>query len=147
MTIYFYGTREVPHGCFSNFSAHAFELDGKQWATSEHYFQAQKFVNTEFYGKVLAAKSPRQAANIGRDRKLPLRADWEEVKEDAMRRALYAKFTTHADLKEILLATGSEQLIEQTTGDYYWGCGSDGSGKNRLGVLLMELRDKLRQNI
>jgi ribA/ribD-fused uncharacterized protein len=145
MTIYFYSTKEFPYGCFSNFSAHGFDLDGKHWSTSEHYFQAQKFINTEFYDKVHAAKSARQAANIGRDRNLPLRADWEQVKEDAMRRALYAKFTSHAKLKEILLSSGTEQLVEKTSGDYYWGCGTNGTGQNRLGVLLMQLRDKLRQ--
>lgn len=43
MTIYFYMIGEE-YGCFSNFSPHCFELDGLYWPTSEHYFQAQKFV-------------------------------------------------------------------------------------------------------
>lgn len=147
MTIYFYSVRAEPYGVFSNFSKHGFDLDGKYWKTSEHYFQAQKFAGTEHYGAVWRANTPREAANIGRDRKRPLRADWEQVKEDAMRRALYAKFTTHQQLKEILLSTGDEQLVEDTTNDYYWGQGTNGTGQNRLGVLLMELRDKLRTEI
>ena len=144
MTIYFYSVKEVPYGCFSNFSRHAFELDGHNWPTSEHYFQAQKFAGTEHYGHVMRAKTPREAANIGRDRKRPLRPDWEQIKEDGMRKALYAKFTTHQELKNVLLSTGDEKLIEKTTNDYYWGCGTNETGLNRLGVLLMELRDKLR---
>lgn len=44
MTIYFYVERAKPYGCFSNFSAHGFMLDDLYWSTSEHYFQAQKFV-------------------------------------------------------------------------------------------------------
>jgi len=58
--------------------------------------------------------------------------------------ALRAKFTQHADLRTLLLATGDAQLVEHTTNDSYWGDGGDGSGKNRLGQLLMRLRDELR---
>ena len=47
MSIYFYKTNEK-YGCFSNFSKHGFELGGKYWPASEHYFQAQKFSETEY---------------------------------------------------------------------------------------------------
>jgi N-glycosidase YbiA len=144
MTIYFYSTREA-YGCFSNFSPHGFILDELWWMTSEHYFQAQKFVGTPHLEAIRNAKTPRDAANMGRERKRPLRADWEEVKEEIMRKAVLCKFSTHQDLRDILLATGEELLVENAPGDYYWGCGKDGSGKNRLGVVLMEVRDILRQ--
>lgn len=142
--IYFYSTNEEPYGCFSNFSAHGFELDGKYWPTSEHYFQAQKFIGTEHVEEIRKAKTPKLAAEMGRDRKRPLRRDWERVKDDVMRRAVLAKFQTHADIREILLSTGDAPLVENTRGDYYWGCGTDGTGKNMLGKILVELREKLR---
>jgi N-glycosidase YbiA len=44
-----------------------------------------------------------------------------------------------------LLATGDDLLVENAPGDYYWGCGKDGSGKNRLGTILMEVREILRR--
>jgi len=47
-------------------------------------------------------------------------------------------------LREILLGTGDAKLVEHTENDSYWGDGGDGSGKNRLGILLMRLRDELR---
>ncbi|MES2463664.1 MAG: NADAR family protein, partial [Armatimonadota bacterium] len=75
----------------------------------------------------------------------PLRTDWNEVKEDVMRRALQAKFATHVSLRELLLSTGSEEIVENAPGDAYWGIGRDGTGKNRLGFLLMELRGELRK--
>ncbi|MBH8590084.1 DUF1768 domain-containing protein [Paenactinomyces guangxiensis] len=50
-----------------------------------------------------------------------------------MRRADYVKFQSHDDLQQILLSTGNEGIIEKTTKDMYWGCGSDGTGKNRWG--------------
>lgn len=144
MTIYFYVEREKPYGCFSNFSAHGFMLDELYWATSEHYFQAQKFVGTPYLDKVRQTKTPKDAANMGRDRSLPLRSDWEQVKDDVMRKAVLQKFGTHADIREILLATVEEVLVENSPIDYYWGCCKDGSGKNKLGQILMEVREILR---
>lgn len=81
---------------------------------------------------------------MGRSRKLPLRRDWEAVKDQVMLDALCAKFTQHDDLRVILLGTGDAKLVEHTVNDSYWGDGGDGSGKNRLGQLLMRLRDELR---
>jgi ribA/ribD-fused uncharacterized protein len=135
-----------PYGFFSNFSEHPIHLKGKIWPTSEHYFQAQKFTDTLHEEEVRLASSPMEAARIGRDRNHPLRPDWEEVKEDIMRQALLAKFTQHPDLKVKLLATGSAEIIEHTTNDSYWGDGGDGTGKNRLGKLLMEIREKIRDD-
>lgn len=61
-----------------------------------------------------------------------------------MREALDAKFRQHADLTALLLSTGDAVLVEHTENDDYWGDGGDGSGKNMLGRLLMDLRAKLR---
>lgn len=144
MTIYFYVEREVPYGCFSNFSAHGFMLDDLYWRTSEHYFQAQKFVGSIYLEKIRELKAPKDAANMGRNRALPLRSDWEQVKDAVMRRAVLQKFQSHEDIREILLATGDELLVENAPGDYYWGCGKDGSGKNKLGEILMDVRGVLR---
>ena len=144
MTIYFYSTRGE-YGSFSNFSRHGFELDGEYWPTTEHYFQAQKFPETEHCQEIRQAKTPKDAAKMGRERFRPLRKDWEQVKDDIMRKAVLCKFETHADIREILLATGDEEIVENAPGDYYWGCGKDGSGKNMLGQILMEVREILRK--
>ena len=81
---------------------------------------------------------------MGRDRTLPLRPDWEQVKDDVMEKAVLQKFKAHADIRDILLATGDEALVENSPVDYYWGCGKDGSGKNKLGQILMAVRETLR---
>jgi ribA/ribD-fused uncharacterized protein len=57
-----------------------------------------------------------------------------------MRTAVRAKFSSHAALRDLSLSTGDKELIELTTNDYYWGCGTDGTGKNMLGKILMEIR-------
>lgn len=143
--IYFYSTRGE-YGAFSNFAAYPIALKGKRWPTSEHYFQAQKFAGTEHEGEVRRANSPTIAARIGRDRKRPLRKDWESIKVDLMREAVRAKFRQHDDLRELLLGTGDATLVEHTTNDSYWGDGGDGRGKNMLGRILMEIREELRND-
>jgi ribA/ribD-fused uncharacterized protein len=147
MPIYFYSQRENPYGCFSNFSPHGFELDDLYWLTSEHYFQAQKFAGTPHVEQIRLVKMPKDAARMGRDRSRPLRQDWEQVKDGIMRKAVLRKFETHADIREILLSTGEELIVENAPGDYYWGCGKDGSGKNKLGIILMEVRHILQTKL
>lgn len=132
------------YGCFSNFSPHPIKLKSNTWPTSEHYFQAQKFIGAPDEEEVRQAKSPMVAARMGRSRKRPLRKDWESVKDSIMHEAVLAKFTQHADLRETLLGTGEAKLVEHTENDAYWGDGGDGSGKNRLGQILMRIRDELR---
>lgn len=143
--IHFYRVNE-PYGEFSNFSPFPFDLNGKAWPTSEHYFQAQKFAGTGHEEAVRLAKSPMIAARMGRSRERPLRADWETVKDDIMREALRAKFAQHPALQSLLLGTGDAELVEHTASDRYWADGGDGQGRNRLGQLLMELRAQLRAN-
>lgn len=144
MTIYFYSTREKPYGCFSNFSRHGIDLEGGWWPTVEHYFQAQKFAGTPYATQIQQAATPKQAAELGRSRKHPLRPDWEQIKDEVMLRAVSRKFETHEELRTILLETGEEDIVENAPGDYYWGCGADGSGKNMLGKLLVKVRGTLR---
>ncbi len=141
--IRFYSTHE-PYGEFSNFARYPIFLDGQRWRTSEHYFQAQKFLDRVNREAVRLARTPGEAARLGRDRKRPLRPDWEAVKDDVMRQAVRAKFSQHADLRALLLGTDDAELIEHTANDSYWGDGGDGSGRNRLGRILMEIREELR---
>jgi N-glycosidase YbiA len=131
-------------GEFSNFAAYPVTLDGKRWPTSEHYFQAQKFEDESYKEVIRKSNSPMIAARLGRSRKQKLRRDWESVKVSVMRTAVLAKFTQHDELRNLLLSTSDAKLVEQTENDDYWGDGGDGSGKNMLGKILMEVREQLR---
>lgn len=144
--IQFYKLSE-PFGEFSNFSPHQIVIGGRIWPTVEHYFQAQKFAGTVHEEEIRLATSPMIAARMGRSRKRPLRSDWESVKESVMRTALHAKFTQHEDLRTMLRDTGKARLVEHTSNDAYWGDGGDGTGGNRLGHLLMELREVLAEDV
>ncbi|HTI71469.1 MAG TPA: NADAR family protein [Candidatus Limnocylindria bacterium] len=141
--ILFYRTTE-DYGAFSNFSPHPFTLKGVIWPTSEHYFQAQKFADLQHQEEIRKVASPMVAARMGRSRKRPLRSDWDVVKEDVMREALAAKFAQNLAIRSLLLATGDAELVEHTANDRYWADGGDGTGRNRLGQLLMELRSQMQ---
>jgi ribA/ribD-fused uncharacterized protein len=132
-----------PFSDLSNFAPSGFEADGLRWPTVEHYFQAQKFEDVAYRERIRSAPSPKDAKTLGRARMLPLRSDWESVKEAVMKKALRLKFQ-NPRLRSLLLSTGNRMLLEDSPYDRYWGGGRDGKGKNRLGVLLMEVRDEIR---
>lgn len=156
-SIKFYG-RTKPNSKywpFSNFYPAIFQDDlGRKWPTSEHYFQAMKFnsaaalnINNEYIitiqEYIRKQSTPSKAAKEGRRRDLPLRNNWESIKNDIMYQALWYKFTQHIDLRNLLCETKDSILIEDSPIDYYWGCGKEGTGKNMLGKLLMLLREEL----
>jgi ribA/ribD-fused uncharacterized protein len=140
--ILFYGVKDE-YGAFSNFAPFPIRLNGRTWPTTEHYFQAQKFPGSSHEEEIRRATSPMIAARMGRSRKRPLRRDWESAKDGIMLEALRAKFSQHPDLRKLLLETGDRPLVEHTANDQYWADGGDGSGRNRLGELLMRLREEL----
>jgi hypothetical protein len=146
MPIYFYSNIDK-FGVFSNFSPHGVALNDAWWPTVEHFFQAQKFEDEAYRAKIRVARSPKEAKSLGQSRQMILRADWETVKDDVMRQGVKCKFATHAPIRELLLSTGDEELIENAPGDYYWGCGKNGTGQNKLGLILMEVRAELREEL
>lgn len=116
--------------------------------TAEHVFQYLKTPSEEEGIEILMAETPGQAKRLGR--KCHLRKDWEEVKDHAMVSVLRAKFRD-PELKAKLLATDNEILVEGNTWhDNYWGMCScaecNENGKNRLGMLLMQVREELRND-
>ncbi|MFM7364331.1 MAG: NADAR family protein [Cuspidothrix sp.] len=149
MTIYFYKVCE-PYGCFSNFSPHGIEMEGIYWPTVEHYYQGQKFVGTtdaSIIHLIHIAPTPEEAAALGRCPSRRLRPDWELVKTQVMRVGVLQKFITHPDIREILLITGDEMLIENSPIDYFWGCGANHTGENHLGKILMSVRGEIRSQL
>lgn len=140
--ILFYGPHE-PNGYLGNWYPAAIYMKGKIWPTAEHYYQAQKMAETEYEEICRRLGSPREAFEITRRPDVPIRKDWDQVKVEVMRAAVYAKFSQNPELAERLLATGDAELVENSPVDYFWGIGADGSGQNVLGKILMEVREKL----
>lgn len=147
--IYFYstqrGTRADPRlFCLSNFARSPFILHDKQWATVEHYFQAAKFFQTEpkLAEEIRNSKTPAEAKKLGwKSRNIS--KDWDRVRDFYMKAALDAKFKQNKELKRILISTGYARLHEDSPRDFYWGV----KGKDRLGQLLMQVRDEVRNEV
>lgn len=69
------------------------------------------------------------------------RPDWPMLRERVLYRLLKQKFS-NPGLRQRLLATGTAELIHIDNEDRFWGQSVTGDGENRLGVLLMRLRDE-----
>jgi N-glycosidase YbiA len=137
----FYGSLSL----LSNMHPVTIIIDGLKYRSVEHYFQSQKFIKEESRNRIRAARSPFDAARLGRQ--LPdLRVGWDIEKVSVMERALIAKFTQNYRCKRYLLSTGTRELIEDSRTDYFWGCGRNHTGLNMLGHLLMRTREDLRKS-
>lgn len=130
----------------SNFYDSPFEEEGILYPTVEHYFQAMKSKDVEGRKKIAAAPTPGKAKRLGRT--IELRKDWEEIKDTVMWSGLRHKFQI-PELREKLLATGNEELIEGNWWhDNTWGnclCAEcqNKPGRNMLGMLLMKVREEI----
>tara|TARA_R110001583_G_scaffold158496_1_gene310426 strand:+ start:6445 stop:7317 length:873 start_codon:yes stop_codon:yes gene_type:complete len=146
-TIRFYHS-DQPWGELSNFSQHAIFLRGRVWPTVEHFYQAQKFAGTQHEEAIRCCTTPMLAKRRAIELTEPhRRLDWPTVKEELMLEGLRAKFIQHPDLRERLFGSEGRHLVEHTKHDGYWGDAGDGSGQNRLGVLLMQVRTEIRGHV
>lgn len=139
----FFWTRHDKHGFCSNFFRSPITIDKKVYPTVEHYYQAMKTPVLEEQEMIRSLTTPKEAKFAGYH--LGLRKDWEEVKEGFMLQGLRAKFTQYPKLEEYLLETGDAALHEDSPWDKYWGY-AKGLGQDRLGKLLMQVREELRDD-
>jgi ribA/ribD-fused uncharacterized protein len=142
MTIRFFSKSET-HSEFSNFAPFPIELDGEHWPTTEHYYQAQKFTDPALQARIRTAAKPVVAKALATKHRNKVRPDWDAVKDEIMERAVRRKFELHPALRELLLATGDEEIAEAAPSDYYWGIGLDGTGANKLGKIIERIRTEL----
>ncbi len=156
--ILFYERDREAFGFLSNFHLAPVVIDSEIWPTVEHYYQAQKSIDPVYRQAIREAASPGRAKRLGASPTAPRRvsrqswfrrnnkawrADWQEVRLEVMRRAVRAKFAQNRDLAELLLTTGTAELLEDSAIDPFWGAGPNGRGENWLGRVLMEVREEL----
>lgn len=138
-------SRFDPTHPLSAYSKHGFELDGLEWPSVEHYYQAMKFSDETYREKIRSAAHPADATKLGKSKWHGRRKDWKKVRETFMTRAIYIKCRTHPEIARALLDTGETPIIETSQYDYYWGCGRDLRGDNTFGKVLMNVRAQLRK--
>ena len=113
MTINFYKESDA-YGTFSNFARYPIVIHDVIWYTTEHYFQAMKFPHDPEYQEKIRTTNACHYIKMGNTRRIKLRPDWEEVKENIMMIALRAKFDQYPELKQLLLSTAGNSLVEHT---------------------------------
>ena len=133
----------------SNFAHRPIISKRKTWVTVEHIFQAAKTLDEDLREQIRLASTPGKAKQMGR--KVHIRSDWEEIKQDVMLKSVRLKFRRNPELKEHLLSTKDAVLIEgnswhdNTWGDCHCSKCERVEGRNLLGQILMQVRDELRE--
>lgn len=97
--------------CLSNYFVRDTFIQGYSYPTVEHYFQAQKFSSKEYKDEIRAARSGLQAKKLGSVERDDIVENWDEIKDDIMRRGVAAKFHQHQDLQAVLMATKQAEII------------------------------------
>ena len=126
-------------------SHHPFILDGKEWPTTEHYYQAMLFDNDALQDKIRSQPHAKAAIASTKWHFFQKKKDWKKLRQVLMTRAIYTKCKTHPAVAKCLLETGNKKLVENSAYDYFWGCGRDRRAENTYGKVMMNVREKLKQ--
>lgn len=125
----------------SNFYNAPITYYGITYRNNEAAFQAQKLLNNE-EKKAFCNLTGKESKFKGR--RVKMRDDWNQVKDQIMYEIIFLKFMQNKDLKAKLLATGDELIQENNTwNDTYWGV-CNGKGENKLGKILMKVRSYIK---
>lgn len=127
----------------SNFYPYPIRYANEDWKTSEHAYQAAKTFSRDERQAIKDSETPGIAKRLGGT--ITKRPDWLEVRVAIMYDILEAKFSI-PELEAKLLATGDKKLVEGNNwNDTFWGVDTRTRiGQNRLGKLLMQIRDHKR---
>lgn len=125
----------------SNFHPSDVEVGGRIFKNSEAAYQSYKDLSRQDEFLLL---TPWEAKKLGR--KVKIRSEWDSIKDNIMHMVVKAKFTQSATLTELILQTSDQDLIEGNYWkDTYWGV-CEGVGQNKLGHILMRVREELRSS-
>lgn len=131
---------------FSNFSSFQVFWDDKLWPTSEHAYQAARYIDVrpDYVETIRELPSAHQAFMFMREHRHDQRPEWNIEKRDTMKDIVRHKLGQHSYIQAKLLQTSNFELIEDSPFDSFWGWGADRRGRNELGKIWMELREELK---
>jgi ribA/ribD-fused uncharacterized protein len=129
--LFFWGHRPergggIGRGCLSQWWPAPFDLDGRTFATAEHYMMWRKAMLFDDLGsaeKILRAPHPHRAKELGRGVLGFDQRRWDEHRFEIVVAGCVAKFGQHADLRKFLIGTGERVLVEASPIDSVWGIG------------------------
>ena len=138
-----------------------FKVDKKEYICIEQYAMEQKcliFRDVEAADHVMNETNPKKMRVIGEDIRSYDHREWTKRMYDVVETAVYAKFSdvSARGASEYLLGTG-ELTLGEATRNRTWGTGIHVSeplalnpdswqGRNYMGVILMDVRQKLRSD-
>lgn len=132
----------------SNFYPAKVTVFGIEYQNAEAAFQACKTLDINVRRTQFSNATASEAKTLGHH--ISLRVDWGLVKFAYMKEVCKRKFQQNPDLLAKLLATRDEELVEGNCWhDNLWGnctcknC-SNIHGENRLGKILMDIREQYR---
>lgn len=124
-------------------------IGGRRILTSEALYQACRFPHMPHVQELIVAQtSPMTAKMRSKPYRAQSRSDWDRVRVPIMKWCLRVKLVQNWDkFGNLLIQTGDRQIVEDSSKDDFWGAKRDDEGnlrgRNVLGRLLMELREKL----
>lgn len=158
----FYGHTKAPlskltTAVFSQFYPCRFEIDGQLYYWAEQWMMAEKarlFADAEAEREILAATTPMACKMLGRQVRDFDEAVWRKARFDIVVAGNRQKFGQDEALRDYLLASEGEILVEAAPSDRIWGIGLDRNapeasdpvqwrGQNLLGFALMRARQDL----
>jgi len=161
--LFFWGHQENKNGiitssCFSQWWNSPFTVDSIEYKTAEHWMMAHKallFNDENIFNKIIAAKSPGEAKELGRNVQNFNEEEWNKKRFEIVIQGNIHKFSQNTNLKEFLINTNERILVEASPVDRIWGIGLTANsekannpklwnGINLLGFALMEVRDILK---
>jgi len=141
----FYNTRAAT---FSNMFERPVSINGVEWPSAEHYFQAQKFVDPVAQVQVKEAPTAEAAMQLGAGGATGERREgWDGVQEEVLLLSIREKFSQHKDLAVELMTT-QEKTIVMIDNDTWAGMNAASGvpvGKNNVGKALMHVRTEMMQ--
>ncbi len=131
----------------STCSVHPIELEDFRWMTAEHYYQAQIVASQSLVERIKKADSGEIAYQLAKPWYRAKKPGWKDMRRVFMTRALYIKVQMYPEVKEALMDTEQELILETSLYDHYWGLGRDQRGENMLGKVWMDIRKKLNDDL
>jgi len=152
---------QIGKGCLSQWWPSAFEVDGVDYPTAEHYMMAEKarlFGDDESLSRILAAPHPGAAKNLGRAVTGFDEQVWQQRRYGIVLQGNEAKYAQNEELRTFLLNTKMRIIVEASPMDPIWGIGlaeddprvqnpEEWRGLNLLGFALMEVRSVLQEEL
>uniref|UniRef100_A0A915B721 NADAR domain-containing protein n=1 Tax=Parascaris univalens TaxID=6257 RepID=A0A915B721_PARUN len=151
---------------FSNYYRCKFRVDDADSATSNYFISSKQYImyrkallfgDIEIAKAIMMEREPRKVKALSLSLRKYNGTKWNAMNDEEMRRGLVAKFAQNDHLRRMLLLTGDSLIAECSGKERIWGNGlkfndvrardqKKWKGRNKLGLLLMDVREMLRQN-